>query len=144
MSERMTEMSELKDDASAGRMVVHVEKAELPLKNGESMNEFRERLQGLASEHFKGLDIGAEIESLWVDEFYPDNVVVSASWKRKRGDSLKEQAHPEGWSHFQVVYTSKNSEISFGDTVEVERRVTWVKKSKVQKREQESLWKGLL
>lgn len=137
-------MIKLKDAAASDRMVVHVEKAELPLKNGESMNEFRERLQGLASEHFKGLDIGAEIESLWVDEFYPDSVVVSASWKRKRGDSLKEQVHPEGWTHFQAAYTAKNAEITFGDTVEVERRVTWVKKSKVQKCLQDSVWKGVL
>jgi len=137
-------MDELEKTTSSDRLIVHVEKAEVPLKPGESMNEFRERLQGLVSEHFKGLDIGGEIESLWVDEFYPDSVVASACWKRKRGDSLKEQTHPEGWTHFQVAYTSKNAEISFGDTVEVERRVTWVRKSKVQKREQDSIWKGML
>ncbi|KKM82446.1 hypothetical protein LCGC14_1319560 [marine sediment metagenome] len=126
-----------------GRMVVHVEKAELPLKPGESMDEFRQRLEGLSAEHFKTLDIGAEIESLWVRELYPDSVVVEVYWKRRDGDSLKDRAHPEGWAYFQVGYQAKGGTITFGDTVEVERRVTWVKKSKVQKRETD-FWKGVV
>ena len=126
-----------------GRMVVHVEKAELPLKPGESTSEFRRRLEGLVAEHFKTLDIGAEIETIWANEVYPDSVVAEVCWKSKPGDSLKGQAHPEGWAHFQVGYQAKGAVITFGDTVEVERRVTWVKKSKVQKRETD-FWKGVV
>ncbi len=133
----------MKETAETGHMVVHVEKAELPLKPGESTDEFRQRLQDLVSEHFKALDIGGEIKSLWANDLYPDSVVVCAYWQHKRDASLKEQAHPEGNTYFQVGYMAKGDAITFGDTAEVERRVTWVRKTKVEKRD-EQFWEGVL
>lgn len=118
---------------------VMVEKADLPLKNKESVEDFNRKLEEGLREYFHILEFSDTIGDIWTTEIYPDRVIVSVWW-----DPDKSDLRSRGSTYYEVPYKRQASGFKFGDVKEVERKVTWIPKVevKIQKSADKDLWKG--
>jgi len=117
--------------------VVMVEKADLPLRNQESIGEFNEKMDRALTEHFKGLELPKKPRHLWINEVYADRIVACINWFTKE-DELHDPS-----THYQLSYTrGANGVFTFGGATEVERKTSWTKRAELRKRLADDFWKG--
>lgn len=129
-------MSEVKETR------VHIEKADLPLENGESVNSFMSQLREAVRAHlFKTLKIKVDREkglgaSVWMMDVFGDQVVAEVStWEEKKPTVRRYMAVP--------MRRDANGNVMFGDPVEVVKRVTYVPKSQVEASVAKSIGEGV-
>ncbi len=113
---------------------VHVEKADLPLNGGESVNEFMRQLRDGIREHMrKKLKLAEDSHIFPVDVFANSAVVEVSEFKKN-----KKPKH----AFFSVPFSRNGAAMELGDPVKVFRRVTYEAMTNVAKRS--SLWSGVL
>lgn len=131
-------MSDKTEELPRGTEVM-VEKADLPLGEGESLNDFNRKLEEGLKEHFHKLEFSDKISDIWPTEIYPDRVVTNVYWDHEKTD-----LRSRGPSFFQVPYKRSSTGFEFGETTEVERNTTWVPKVKIQKSTDKGLWDDVI
>jgi len=125
-----------KSEPERGTQIM-VQKADLPLRNDESVAEFTQKLDRAMTEHFKGLELPKKPRHLWINEVYTDRAVASICWVSKE-DEMSEPS-----TNYQLSYSrANNGAFSFGDATEVERKTTWSKQQTVKKSVDDDFWKG--
>lgn len=129
--------------AETAGTVFKVQKADLPMRAGESFNDFNERLRKELIRHFIKLGLAKKIRYLWVDEVYSDKVVVSVSWLAPDDKGIEAELKTgDRHTFYQVAAKKGTDNFVFGNTVEVERKVTWMPKAKVEKSVDSGFWEG--
>jgi hypothetical protein len=120
---------------------INVQKQELPLTGQESMNDFVNKLREAIGKHIAGMTEMRKAEHVWPCEIYSDKVIVDVYFKREKSALLS--AGPEGARFFQFSYKREGENFKFGDVVEVERKVVFTPKAKMEKG-RKGLWNGIL
>ncbi len=113
---------------------VHVQKNELPLQPGQSVNNFTRELGDMVRGHLsKKLNLdrinkGDDSAHVWISDTFSDTVVAEVSTFQKS----KTPSHERKF--FAVGYNRDNvGVLKLGDPVEVVRRVTFVPKTPLLK-----------
>lgn len=132
------------------RSLVNVEKNELPLQSGQSVNSFTRELGDMVRGHlFKkmGLDKLKKEDNahVWVMDVFSDNVVAEVS-------KFEKAKTPSHTSTFHAVPYGRDNVgvLKLGDPIEVVRRVTYVPKSPTVQKSvakcevSKSFWAGVL
>ena len=136
-------MKTMESGGSSTRIMV--QKADLPIKAGESIHEFTDRLRKDVIRHFQKMGLSKKIQHLWIDEIYYDKVIVTAMWKRPEKEGIDaEVALGDRDTYYQIACTKSDDVFEFGDTIEVERKVTWIPKARVEKIAPPRLWGGAI
>ena len=110
---------------------VHTEKADLPLVNGESVNNFMSMVRESVRTHlFDKLKIKVDREKgigadIWVMDVFGDQVVAEVNrWEKGKPTMRSFMAVP--------MKRDANGALALGDPIEVVRRVTYVPKVEFQ------------
>lgn len=131
---------------------IHVEKADLPLTGGESVNNFLSMIREEVRAHvFKKLKIKVDRSrskgtDVWVMDVFGDHVIAEVnSWGEKKPQKTRFISIP--------MHRDSSGLLVLGDPVEVVRRVNYVPKTPVKKNDdgsdiqepvEKSFWAGVL
>lgn len=118
------------------KTVFRMNKADLPLKEDESVSEFTDRLHKWIASNYGKLDLPEKADYMWIAELYKDNLVLSVSIKREGLIPIRDL-------YYRMTWVMKGDDFVLGKPEEVIRQTTWIPKSKVRKA-QENLWKDIL
>lgn len=121
---------------------IQVEKAELPLQRNESVNAFLGELRNAVTKFlFEKLKIKIDRDkglggNVWTCDVFSDQVVSEVTTYEKN--------KPSTYRFFATPYSrASTGQITLGEPVEVERRVSYVPKVTVTKRGGD-FWGGIL
>lgn len=129
----------------SGRTYIHVEKAELPMESGESVNAFTEKLRKAAALHIAKLRGMQKAVDVWPMEVYANKLVVDVFFREEKDDgknALKTTAMNPRF--FQLAFKRDGDNFQFGETVEVERKVVFTPKAKIEKAMGAGFWDGVI
>lgn len=108
---------------------VHVEKADLPLESGESVNTFMSALREAVRTHlFKKLSLKVDRDKglgadVWMMDVFGDQAIAEVN--------EYEPKKPSVGRFMAVTFRRKGNALALGDPVEVVRRVSYVPKAQV-------------
>lgn len=121
---------------------INVEKADLPLVNGESVNNFMSMVRESVRAHlFDKMKIKVDRDkgigaSVWVMDVFGDQVVAEVNtWEEKKPTVRRFMAVP--------MKRDANGTLEFGDPVEVVRRVSYVPKVQFEASVNKSVGEGV-
>lgn len=128
---------------------VHVQKNDLPLQSGQTVNAFTRELSDMVRAQLtktQGLDKLKKEDHghVWVMDIFAENVVAEVS----KYEKAKSPSHTN--TFFSMAYARDNNGVlKLGDEVEVVRRVTYVPKAPTLKsitkcEVSKSFWAGVL
>ena len=124
------------------KCIVDIVKADIPLQPDESFDEFMKRLRKAVIAQINDMKLPHKVQSCYTEELKDKTLVVEFYWALDSPKDITETVDLEQWACYQGDWAVDGTGFKFSNWTPVERKTTWVKKVKVEKRAPNDLWKG--